>query len=80
MGLGFAEVTDQFFHGSGTVRDAVFDFHAQFDESLIVAVGLEYGVVAESLVAMSFACDLSFDDALEKLGVVEMEGKFRRFI
>ncbi len=60
----------------------VFDVHSQFGKGGVVAVGLEDGVVAESLAAVPLARDLSGDNAfklvagslLSPLG--ELEGAF----
>ena len=43
----------------------VFDVHSQFGKGGVVAVGLEDGVVAESLAAVPLARDLSGDNAFK---------------
>ena len=55
----------EFCCGTGAVADLVLDVKSKFCECLVIAVGLEDGVVAEALPSPAFADDLSVDDAFE---------------
>ncbi len=59
---------DQLLRGAPTVADGVFHFVTQFGEGLVVAVGLEDGVVAEALGAALLLGDASVAAALEIIG------------
>ena len=58
----------QLLRSPSPVADGVFHFVAQFGEGLVVAVGLENGVVAEALSAALLLSDLSVTAAFEVLG------------
>ena len=47
--------------GKGTMADAVLDVCAQFGKSLVVAVGAEDGVIAESFAAAALMSNLTVD-------------------
>ena len=53
---------------TGPVADLVLHLHTQLCEGAVVAVRLEDGVIAKSLVAASFGSDDAVDDAFEFFG------------
>ena len=48
------------------MADTVFDIHAQLSESLVIAIRLEDGIVAEALSSPTLFYDFTIDDAFEK--------------
>ena len=61
------EVSREFAHGAGAVRNGVFLFGRHLGEGLRVAVGNEQRVVAEALVPGLTVDDAPFDDAFEQV-------------
>ena len=61
------EVSREFAHGAGAVRNGVFLFGRHLGEGLRVAVGNEQRVVAEALVPGLTVDDAPFDDTFEKV-------------
>ena len=59
---------DQLLRGAPTVADGVFHFVAQLGKGLVVAIGLEDGVVAEALGAPLLLGDLAVATAFEIIG------------
>ena len=47
------------------MADAVLDIHSQLSKRLVVAVWLEDRIIAEALSSPTLADDLTFDDTLE---------------
>ena len=47
------------------MADAVLDIHSQLSERLVVSVWLEDGIIAEALSSPTLADDLTLDDTLE---------------
>ena len=62
--------------GTGTVADAVLDVCAKFGKSLVVAVGAEDGVIAESFAAAALMSNLTVDDTFKQM----LYAKFGRSI
>ena len=61
------EVSREFAHGAGAVRNGVFLFGRHLGEGLRVAVGNEQRVVTEALVPGLTVDDAPFDDAFEQV-------------
>ena len=53
------------------MADVVLDFQSQLGKRLVVAVGLEDGVVAETFTTPAFTDDLPFDDSLEAVYLLD---------
>ena len=64
------QILRQLLCGASPVADAVLDVGTQLGKRLVVAVGLEDGVVAEALGTALLACYHAVDDALEALHVL----------
>jgi hypothetical protein len=53
------------------VADVVLDIHTQFCEGLVVAIGLEDGIIAEALPSPPLSDDLTIDDTLKLVDLLD---------
>ena len=61
----------EFRHSTGTMADVVFDLHTEFGEGLVVAIGLKDGIIAEALPSLALTDDLTIDDALKLMDILD---------
>ena len=61
----------EFRNRSGTMADMVFDLHTEFGEGLVVAIGLKDGIIAEALPSLALTDDLTIDDALKLMDILD---------
>jgi hypothetical protein len=59
------------------MTDTVFDIHTQLGKSLIVAVGLEDRIVAEAFPSPTLSDNLTFDDSLELVDLLDARATTR---
>ena len=53
------------------MADVVLDVHTKFSEGLVIAVRLEDGIVAETLPSLALTDNLTIDDALKLMDILD---------